>query len=116
MSPDYGETSPTNPIEIRFSQLFAAFGQGTGPIFVSLEAVQAARAQYFSLIQQNVSTWDANALVLFEYVRALGRTSAFLAAQEGATMVTGGHYQQAASLVAGSQAFSESTDIDCPFC
>ena len=100
-------------IEARLSQLFVAFGQGAGPIFMTVEAVQAARDQYRPLVQARQGEWDSNALVLFEYARSLGRTAATIAAQQGSPQINAEHYQQASSRVASASVASR---IACPFC
>jgi hypothetical protein len=85
-----------------------AFGQGTGPIFVTLEVLQAARQQYYALVQANLDTWDTNALALTDYARALGRTAAALAALNGEGAITGDRYTQSSALVANKGG--------CPYC
>jgi len=100
-------------VEARLSHLFVAFGQGAGPIFMTVEAVQAARDQYRPLVQGRLSEWDSNALVLFEYARSLGRTAANIAAQQGSPQIDAAHYREASSRVASASA---STRIACPFC
>lgn len=100
-------------IEARLSQLFVAFGQGAGPVFLTVEAAQAARAQYKPLVTARLGEWDSQALMLFEYARALGRTAAHFAAHEGSPEIDAGHYQQASALLADR---SRSAQVACPFC
>ncbi len=100
-------------IEARLSQLFVAFGQGAGPMFVTVAAAQAARTQYRPLVTARLGEWDTQALTLFEYAGALGRTAAHVAAQEGSPEIDAGHYEQASSLLATR---SRSAQVACPFC
>ena len=110
MSPLPGNSDTA--VEERMSHMLAAYGQGAGCIYVSLEAVQALRAQYRSLIAAKLDSWDQHSLVLFEYARSLGRTSAAMASSRGATQISAGDYQQAAGLTAENASLA----VACPFC
>lgn len=97
-----------DPVEERLSHMFVAFGQGAGSINVTIDAVQAARQQYRSVVQANIDTWEVNAPVLTEYARALGRTAAALAALNGEGAITAARYTESSALVASKGG--------CPYC
>jgi hypothetical protein len=72
------------------SQIFVAFGQGTGMMRVSHEAVAALHDLYFDAITPDIvsTQWATQAVQVLERIRALGRLAALKAVTRGDTTVS----------------------------
>lgn len=71
-------------------QIFVAFGQGTGMLRVSHEAVAVLRELYFIGITPEIESthWATEAVQVLERIRALGRLAALKAVTRGDTTVS----------------------------
>jgi hypothetical protein len=78
-------------------QCLIAFGQGCGPILVTVEAVAAVRTAYQRRIEQYGGDWDADCLLVLEYARMVGRLAADKALADGSLQVEAGHVTSALS-------------------
>ena len=82
------------------SQIFVAFGQGTGAIRVSQDAAVTLRTLYYVAITANViAQWDACAAQVLERIRAIGRLAALTATQRGDTTIVPTDVETSAALV-----------------
>lgn len=71
-------------------QIFVAFGQGTGMLRVSHDAVAVLRQLYFDAITPEIvdTHWATQAVQVLERIRALGRLAALKAVTRGDTTVS----------------------------
>jgi hypothetical protein len=83
------------------SQIFVAFGQGTGATRVSHDAAVALRTLYFDAITTDVvsTRWAAEAVQVLERIRAIGKLAAFQSMQRGDTAISVADVQTAAATV-----------------
>lgn len=66
------------------SQVYLAFGQGTGTVRVSLDACRALQDRYAPRIDDGVvGRWETEAVQVLERIRAIGRLAADRTALEG---------------------------------
>lgn len=72
------------------SQIFVAFGQGTGMLRVSHDAVAVLRTLYFDAITPDIvsTQWATEAVQVLERIRALGRLAALKPVLRGDTTVS----------------------------
>lgn len=91
--------SGVGELETVVAQLYIAFGQGAGSLYVSPEAIAAGRRQYEQLVAKNLEKWPQASLKALEYARAIGRVAAHLAVSEGWNTIQGDHYTSAAEMV-----------------
>jgi len=82
-------------------QIFVAFGQGTGMIRVSHDAVAALRDLYFDAIKPEIvdTKWETAAVQALERIRAVGRLAALTAVTRGDTKVSAEDVISAAATV-----------------
>jgi hypothetical protein len=74
--------------KVILGQASVAFGQGTGAIRVSRQAVAAFRERYGAVLTSEVVLrWDAVAVQALERLRAVGRLAAHLAAADARTVI-----------------------------
>jgi hypothetical protein len=82
-------------------QIFVAFGQGTGMLRVSHDAVAALRGLYFDAITPEIvsTKWATAAVQALERIRAIGRLSALKAVTRGDTVISAEDVSSAAETV-----------------
>jgi hypothetical protein len=79
------------------SQVYVAFGQGTGAVRVSQGACVALGERYLPRIDEAlVARWEAEAVQVLERIRAVGRTAAAHAALAGENVLTPARFTDAA--------------------
>ncbi|HEV7515970.1 MAG TPA: hypothetical protein VGR07_06695, partial [Thermoanaerobaculia bacterium] len=77
-----------DPELVILGQACVAFGQGTGALRVSREAVAALRERYGAVLTAEVvQQWDGVAVQVLERLRAIGRLAAHLATSAGRTAI-----------------------------
>jgi hypothetical protein len=83
------------------SQIFVAFGQGTGTLRVSHDAVAVLRGLYFDAITPEIvsTEWATEAVQVLERIRALGRLAALKAVTRGDTTVSAEDVSSSAATV-----------------
>jgi hypothetical protein len=76
------------PAEVVLGQVCAAFGQGTGPLRVSRQAVAALRERYEPLVTPDVlRQWEGLAVQVLERMRAIGRLAAHHTTRRAQTVI-----------------------------
>ncbi len=92
------------------SQVYLAFGQGTGAVRVSLDACRSLRDRYSPQIDADlIACWEKEAVQVLERIRAIGRLAAARTASEGKIEVT------AAEVTASAQRVEINSDTErCP--
>jgi hypothetical protein len=82
------------------SQVYVAFGQGTGAVRVSQGACVALYERYFPQITGDLSArWEAEAVQVLERIRAVGRTASAHAALAGENVLSPARLTDAARRV-----------------
>ena len=77
-----------DPEAVILGQVCLAFGQGTGALRVSQEAVAALRERYGAVLTAEVvKKWDGVAVQVLERMRAIGRLAAHLATAAARTAI-----------------------------
>jgi hypothetical protein len=80
--------TPIETLAVLLGQVCVAFGQGTGPVRVSREAVAALRDRYGALFTEDLARrWDDVAVQALERIRAIGRLAAHLTTSEARTAI-----------------------------
>lgn len=78
------------------AQIWVAFGQGTGSLRVSQEAVMVLHAQYNNAITADVvDAWKDEAANILERIRAIGRLAALTAVTRGDSVIKAGDVKNA---------------------
>jgi hypothetical protein len=78
----------TEAIEIVLGHFFVAFGQGSGRIRFTSDAVVAARRLCLPLATQVVNDWETYRAEVLEVVAAMGRVAAGLVTDDGRVDIT----------------------------
>jgi hypothetical protein len=82
------------------AQLYAAFGQGTGPIRVSRASMEALHNHYDRLVTQElIDQWDESGTHALERLRSVGRAVASRVSQSGRTVAEPSDVTESAKLV-----------------
>jgi len=83
------------------SQIFVAFGQGTGATRVSQDAAVALRTLYFDAITSEIvsTRWATEGTQVLERIRAIGRLAGLTAVQRGDSAISANDVQSAAAKV-----------------
>lgn len=71
------------------AQIWVAFGQGTGTLRVTQEAVLVLHTQYDRAITDEIvnEAWDKEAVHILERIRAIGRLAALTAVSRGDSVI-----------------------------
>jgi hypothetical protein len=85
--------------ETIMAQIYIAFGQGAGSLYVSRGAIAAGRRQYQKLVAEYSQNWSEVGQNALEYTRSVGRAAAHLAVGEGRNTISADNYAKAAALV-----------------
>lgn len=95
-----------------FCQLVAAFGQGTGTMNITRDAMSAIANTYWPIINSQTNL-DTGLLQALEYARGLGRAAAARALANGYNLVRPEDFQAAADAF---QPHRVAALQDCPYC
>ena len=108
--------SPDGATDIRTitAQVFAAFGQGTGPLLLTNDAAKFLLDYFVPKLQANAGKWDSISLLVCEHARQLGRISANLASGVGVTSIEEAQARQAVKIMHASA--ERGGVAPCPIC
>lgn len=84
-------------------QAIAAFGQGTGMIRVSRDALAALEKRYRKAFTDLAPVWDTESGQVLERMRLIGRSAAASAIQKGKASVSAEDFEAAAILYSGTK-------------
>jgi len=96
------------------AQVFAAFGQGSGPVLLTTDAAGFLLDHFVPKLQAHASKWDSIALLVCEHARQLGRIAAALSSTAGSTVVEKEHARQAVKVMHASP--ERGAVPPCPVC
>ncbi|MEO6326204.1 MAG: hypothetical protein ABIT01_20475 [Thermoanaerobaculia bacterium] len=83
-------------------QAIAAFGQGTGMIRISRDAVAALEKRYRKVLPEVAKDWERESHQVLERLRLIGRAAAANALQHGKASVSAEDFEVAAKLYSGT--------------
>jgi hypothetical protein len=83
-------------------QACAAFGQGTGMIRVSRDAVAALEKRYRKVFPEVAKVWESESGQVLERLRLIGRAAAANAIQNGRASVGAQDFEMAAQVYSGT--------------
>ncbi len=104
----------TGDVRTITAQVFAAFGQGSGPVLLTTDATQFLLDHFVPKLQAHASKWDSIALLACEHARQLGRIAAGLAAQAGVTEIEKAQAREAVRIMHASA--ERGGVAPCPVC
>lgn len=104
----------TGDVRTITAQVFAAFGQGSGPVLLTTDAAQFLLDHFVPKLQGHAAEWSRIALLTCEHARQLGRIAAALASKAGVTEIEKAQAQEA---VRTMHASAERGGVaPCPVC
>lgn len=92
---DANASSHESRFDPRVLQLAMAFGQGTGTMLATEEAVKTALASLTAYLEKSSVRWNRDSLKFIEYARALGTVAAVAAAGDRAFVIGREHVETA---------------------
>lgn len=84
-------------------QAIAAFGQGTGMIRVSRDAVAALEKRYRKAFSELANVWESESGQVLERMRLIGRSAAANAIKNGKASVSAEDFEVGAILYSGTK-------------
>ena len=92
---------PGPPLQDVELQLIMAFGQGSGSMMASAEALRAGLSSQQPVIQNAMNRWSSARFALYELVRLAGQIAAARAALDGRPEIDSAHVIDALQIVLG---------------